>query len=129
MAEKRAGDDPAESPAQAKRLKPMDELSEDGPLTQRDVVYFKKEAIWRQMRAYKTKCNALMADMDRLQRQYHDSETKVNILDAWYEQIINQLDFAAEKSERDLTHKINKPKTRLTRRRIGETQRAFITNT
>ena len=99
MAEKRAGDDPAESPAQAKRLKPMDELSEDGPLTQRDVVYFKKEAIWRQMRAYKTKCNALMADMDRLQRQYHDSETKVNILDAWYEQIINQLDFAAEKSE------------------------------
>ncbi|EDK38082.2 hypothetical protein PGUG_02180 [Meyerozyma guilliermondii ATCC 6260] len=53
----------------------------------------------RQMRAYKTKCNALMADMDRLQRQYHDSETKVNILDAWYEQIINQLDFAAEKSE------------------------------
>ena len=80
MAEKRAGDDPAESPAQAKRLKPMDELSEDGPLTQRDVVYFKKEAIWRQMRAYKTKCNALMADMDRLQRRYHDSETKVNIL-------------------------------------------------
>ncbi|RLV86908.1 E3 ubiquitin-protein ligase BRE1 [Meyerozyma sp. JA9] len=99
MAEKRTGDDPAASPAQAKRLKPLDKLSEDGPLTQSDVVYFKKEAIWRQMRAYKTKCNTLMADMDRLQRQYHESETKVNILDAWFEQIINQFDFATEKSE------------------------------
>lgn len=32
-----------------------DELSEDGPITQEDVKYFKKQAIWRQMKFYKQK--------------------------------------------------------------------------
>lgn len=99
MTEKRYNDDSAGSLSTAKRLKPMDKLSEDGPLTQADVVYFKKEAIWRQMRDYKQKYNSLLADIERLRSQYQDSETRVNILDAWYEQIINHLDYASERSE------------------------------
>lgn len=99
MAEKRsaeAGDLPSDA---VKRQKPMDELSESGPLTQADVVYFKKEAIWRQMRTYKGKCDRLMLDLENLQRRYLDSEAKVNILDAWYEQIINQLDTSLAQSD------------------------------
>ncbi len=108
----------------------LDELSEDGPL-QRDVkVGFKKEAIL-EMRAYKTgSVNALMADMDRLRGNITIVRRRSTYWCLVW-QIINQLDFAAEKSE-DLTrpyHKINKPKPDSYWRRIGETQRAFITNT
>lgn len=73
----------------AKKVKRLDELSEDGPLTQKDVVYFKKEAIWRQMKSYKQKCFILTKDLKAIRQNYESNEQKINILDLWYEQIIN----------------------------------------
>ncbi|CUM64801.1 uncharacterized protein PRCAT00002413001 [Priceomyces carsonii] len=64
------------------------ELSEDGPLTQRDVAYFKKEAIWRQMNLYKQKYNMLIKDFKELEGRYNANEEKLNALDLWYEQIV-----------------------------------------
>lgn len=71
-----------------KRRKPLNELSEEGPLTQDDVVYFQKEAIWRQMVAYKQKSQQLSSELSKFQRKYNENEDKVNILNAWYEQIV-----------------------------------------
>ncbi|CAK7897893.1 E3 ubiquitin-protein ligase Bre1p [[Candida] anglica] len=74
-----------------KKRKPLDELSEDGPLTQEDVVYFQKEAIWRQMVSYKRQCSYLARDLRSFKQKYQMNEDKLNILDAWYEQIISVL--------------------------------------
>ena len=75
--------------SEIKKHKPLDVLSEDGPLTQKDVVYFKKEAIWRQMRSYKQKCTLLTRDLNDIKLNYESNERKINVLDSWYELIIN----------------------------------------
>lgn len=64
-----------------KKLKPLNQLSEDGPLTQGDVVYFQKEAIWRQMRIYKQNCARLTKDVETLKEKYEANEQKINCLD------------------------------------------------
>lgn len=74
-----------------KKLKPLNQLSEDGPLTQGDVVYFQKEAIWRQMRIYKQNCARLTKDVETLKEKYEANEQKINCLDMWYEQIYNNI--------------------------------------
>ncbi|ODV81566.1 E3 ubiquitin-protein ligase BRE1 [Suhomyces tanzawaensis NRRL Y-17324] len=73
---------------ETKKQKPLNVLSEDGPLTQQDVVYFQKEAIWRQMEIYKQKAKLMARDLQKYKRQYEANELKLNILDLWYEQII-----------------------------------------
>jgi len=75
--------------SEVKKHKPLDVLSEDGPLTQKDVVYFKKEAIWRQMKSYKQKCTLLAKDVNDIKQNYESNERKINVLDSWYELIIN----------------------------------------
>lgn len=75
--------------SEVKKHKPLDVLSNDGPLTQKDVVYFKKEAIWRQMRSYKQKCTLLTKDLNDIKQNYESNERKINVLDSWYELIIN----------------------------------------
>lgn len=87
MDEKRHSD---EVESLKKRIK-LDELSEDGPLTQEDVTYFKKEAIWRQMQMYKSKVNKFSREMVRYQNELKLSELKVATLDTWYQQLINLL--------------------------------------
>lgn len=68
--------------------KPLQKLSEDGPLTQQDVVYFQKEAIWRQMNVYKQQMLALKKDLAFFKSNYEANESKLNIVDLWYEQIV-----------------------------------------
>lgn len=68
--------------------KPLQKLSEDGPLTQQDVVYFQKEAIWRQMNVYKLQILALKKDLTFFKSNYEANESKLNIVDLWYEQIV-----------------------------------------
>lgn len=75
----------------AKKRKPLEDLSEDGPLTQEDVRYFQKEAIWRQMNAYKKKCALMSRDLHSFKQKYEANEAKLNILDIWYEQIVNAI--------------------------------------
>lgn len=75
----------------AKKRKPLEDLSEDGPLTQEDVRYFQKEAIWRQMNAYKKKCALMSRDLHSFKQKYEANEAKLNVLDIWYEQIVNAI--------------------------------------
>lgn len=86
---KRSAEGSAE--AVAKKRKPLEDLSEDGPLTQEDVRYFQKEAIWRQMNAYKKKCALMSRDLHSFKQKYEANEAKLNILDIWYEQIVNAI--------------------------------------
>lgn len=71
-----------------KSKEPLSKLSEDGPLTQNDVIYFQKEAIWRQMNHYKNQTNMLIKDVNFYKLNYEATESKINIIDSWYEQII-----------------------------------------
>lgn len=73
-----------QSPAKRRKL---DELSDDGPLTQEDVVYFKKEAIWRQMQLYKHEVVSLKRELARYTTGIEVSESKLATLDTWYDQI------------------------------------------
>ena len=68
--------------------KPKQELSSSGPLTQDDVVYFQKEAIWRQMIQYKQQVVSLRLDVIRLQRESNTLKHIITVLTAWYEQIL-----------------------------------------
>lgn len=70
-----------------KRPKPLDFLTTDGPLTQKDVVFFKKEAIWRQMSAYKLKLDLLARDVERYKSVCELNVARLAILDSWYQQI------------------------------------------
>lgn len=72
----------------SKRIK-LDELSEEGPLTQEDVTYFKKEAIWRQMQFYKREVNKLTREMTRYRNDIKLSELKIATLDTWYGELIS----------------------------------------
>ncbi|CCE86833.1 Piso0_005347 [Millerozyma farinosa CBS 7064] len=83
----------------AKKPKVLDELSEEGPLTQGDVVYFKKEAIWRQMKAYKEKSRMLSRQLENVQSLYETNEKKLNVLDSWYGQVINLIKFDTRDSD------------------------------
>lgn len=81
--------------AVAKKRKPLEDLSEDGPLTQEDVRYFQKEAIWRQMNTYKKKCALMSRDLHSFKQKYETNEAKLNVLDIWYEQIVNAIRLSA----------------------------------
>lgn len=72
----------------AKSKKPLHELSEDGPLTQLDVAYFKKEAMWRQMRFYKLQAEQLQLDLTKYERRYQTFVVAHQLLETWYGQIL-----------------------------------------
>lgn len=68
--------------------KPLQRLSEDGPLTQQDVVYYKKEAIWRQMKLYKAQAEQLNQDMLRYEKRFQSFVAMHSLLEAWYKQVL-----------------------------------------
>ncbi|KAF3986908.1 hypothetical protein FT663_04675 [Candidozyma haemuli var. vulneris] len=96
-----------ESDVFAKSKKPLQELSEDGPLTQQDVVYFKKEAIWRQMRFYKLQAEQLQLELSKYERRYQTFVAAHQLLETWFSQILKScgageaeaLDLAASASD------------------------------
>ncbi|CAN3374135.1 hypothetical protein DIURU_000927 [Diutina rugosa] len=61
----------------------LEELSEDGPLTQDDVIYFKKQAIWRQMRHYRGEAKRLESELARAQQALDKLRDQVGELDSW----------------------------------------------
>ncbi|KAI5968020.1 BRE1 [Candida margitis] len=79
-----------------KRHKPLDELSTEGPLTQADVIYFKKEAIWRQMNQYKQQVLQLKTEVKKLSKESEFQKHIVGVLTSWYEEIINLFDEIGE---------------------------------
>lgn len=82
------GDDSSSNKRFEVSATPLQKLSEDGPLTQQDVVFFQKEAIWRQMNVYKQQLLDLKKDLNFFKTNYEANESKLNIVDLWYEQII-----------------------------------------
>lgn len=99
---------------------PLHELSDDGPLTQQDVVYFQKEAIWRQMHHYKTQVRLLTRDLSHFKAQYEASEARLGVVDAWYLQLVETfgLDKNGEGADEGVFVKLeNEVDTTLERRR------------
>ncbi|RLV90834.1 E3 ubiquitin-protein ligase BRE1 [Spathaspora sp. JA1] len=83
-----------------KRSKPLQELSDSGPLTQEDVVYFQKEAIWRQMTSYRQQVNQLRSEISQLHQDSEKSDRIIKVLIGWYDQIISLFDESGDLSAR-----------------------------
>jgi E3 ubiquitin-protein ligase BRE1 len=91
MSDKRGIEAAERSPATDNKRQKLDELSESGPLTQRDVVYFQKEAIYRQMVQYKAKSSLLEKEVLQYSKDYESYKAKVLILNGWTDQVISYL--------------------------------------
>lgn len=99
---KRKFDDSDSSELQPSK-KPLQSLSTQGPLTQQDVVYYKKEAIWRQMRFYKLQAVEVKSELQRYETRYKAFVASHLLLEGWYstvvkalgEQPLEQLDLAS----------------------------------
>lgn len=66
----------------------LDELSESGPLSQEDVVYFQKEAIYRQMSQYKAKVGILTKELKSYSKEYEVYKARLVVLNGWTDQIV-----------------------------------------
>lgn len=86
---KRPFDDAGADPSNNNhKLVKLDSLSESGPLTQLDVVYFKKEAIWRQMKFYKLQAAELAAQVTKYERRFRTFVAAHLLLESWYRQVL-----------------------------------------
>lgn len=89
MGEKRRASEDGDAPPLKREATSLDEdITEEGPLTQADVVYFKKQAIWRQMAAYRSKLRLLEREVASALEEVEKHRAKVCKLDAWYSQLV-----------------------------------------
>lgn len=72
--------------------KPLELLSESGPLTQQDVVYFKKEAIWRQMNYYKLQVSELTRELSKYEKRYQTFVAVHLLLESWFSSVLRACD-------------------------------------
>lgn len=96
--------------------KPLEKLSENGPLTQQDVVYFKKEAIWRQMKYYKLQVSELTWELSKYEKRYQTFVAVHLLLESWYSQVL-RLGSEKKPTPLDLTSSIDDIETVLDERR------------
>lgn len=82
---RRGSADSDERPVKRERVA-LEELTEDGPLTQDDVIYFKKQAIWRQMRHYRGEAKRLKSELARAQQALDKLRDQVDVLESWRSQ-------------------------------------------
>lgn len=80
--------DAGQSP-QAKKV--LQVLSTDGPLTQQDVVYYKKEAIWRQMKFYRLQAQEVKLELQRYKRRFQAFVASYLLLESWYATVLELL--------------------------------------
>lgn len=73
---------------QIQKRRKLDELSQEGPLTQEDVVYFQKEAIFRQMKLYQDEVRLIKNQLKNLDEQYLSNNSKLLVLNNWIDQFI-----------------------------------------
>lgn len=85
---KRVAEDSASNGISNKRIL-LDTLSEEGPLTQEDVVYFQKELIWRQMRLYKRQWQTVRKQLAQADKELKVEQKKVGHLLLWYREVLN----------------------------------------
>jgi E3 ubiquitin-protein ligase BRE1 len=86
MSVKREADDVNGS--DLKKRKVLDKLSEDGPLTQKDVVYFQKEAIFRQLQKHKKQVEVVRGEYNILQAEYNGCKDRFVLLSQWVDQFL-----------------------------------------
>ncbi|KAG7739016.1 hypothetical protein KL923_002816 [Ogataea haglerorum] len=67
---------------------PLDELSEFGPLTQEDVVYYQKEALYRMMNLYRNRNRRLGKSLKDLEENYARIYRCYSILNTWWAEIV-----------------------------------------
>lgn len=73
---------------ESKKRKVYDELSEpDGPLSQEDVKYFRKQAIWRQMKYYKMRAKDVDSAINDSNKKLQDLQHQLDDLKAWRSKI------------------------------------------
>lgn len=72
--------------------KPLESLSKSGPLTQQDVVYFKKEAIWRQMNYYKLQVSELTRELSKYEKRYQTFVAVHLLLESWFSSVFRACD-------------------------------------
>ncbi|KAK9480508.1 BRE1 E3 ubiquitin ligase-domain-containing protein [Lipomyces japonicus] len=61
------------------------------PLTQDDVALFKKEAIFRQMQAYKRERDFLQTRVNEIEQQASHNNGLLRILEAWWDQLLDEI--------------------------------------
>lgn len=88
MSEKRELGEVINGSDQSQKRRKLDELSEEGPLTQEDVVYFQKEAIFRQMKSYQNEVFLIRSKLKNLDQQYLSNNSKLLVLNNWVDQFI-----------------------------------------
>lgn len=71
-----------------KKRKVLDELSEEGPLTQEDVVYYQKEAIFRQLERYKNETYLVKKETRLLNTEFEAYKSRLVLLSSWIDQFI-----------------------------------------
>lgn len=96
--------DAVEAPSSLPSKRPLQKLSEDGPLTQQDVVYFKKEAIWRQMNFYKLQAAELQREISKYEKRYLAFLAVHLLLETWFLGVVAaQTQKSPQKIDLDLT--------------------------
>jgi len=88
MSEKRELGDVVNGSDPSQKRRKLDELSEEGPLTQEDVIYFQKEAIFRQMKTYQSEVVLIRNKLRNLDQQYLSNNSKLLVLNNWVDQFI-----------------------------------------
>lgn len=74
-----------------KKTKVLDSLSEDGPLTQEDVIYFQKEAIYRRLKLYKEELELTSKNLEVWKIKCKLNRERLSLLDGWWLNIIEIL--------------------------------------
>lgn len=88
---KRLVDDNPPQPDHKKPKLPkvLDQLSEPGEmLTQNDIVFFKKEAIWRQMNHFKSNVNLIGSELEKYKSGYAKSVSHLSTVNEWIDQLV-----------------------------------------
>ena len=71
-----------------KKRKVLDTLSESGPLTQKDVVYFQKEAIFRQLQKYRSEVKVIKGEYALLETEFDSLTSSSILLSQWVDQFL-----------------------------------------
>lgn len=71
--------------------KALQKLSVSGPLTQEDVVLYKKEAIWRQMKFYKLQAQEVKSELQRYESRFKAYVASHLLIESWLATVVKAL--------------------------------------
>ncbi|GMM38774.1 E3 ubiquitin-protein ligase [Saccharomycopsis crataegensis] len=100
---KRLSSSPTDEENRSKKRKVLDTLNDEGPLTQEDVIYFQKEAIFRKLSLYKEELLITKKSLENWKKDCNCNSEKLSLLSGWWLNIIETLNAngMVSKSEMD----------------------------